>query len=128
MLAAPRELVACALDLLDAPPKALLFCVVFFGTSRLPTRSPPLAPPRFPPPPKLPEPAFDPPRFAPPAPVFAGRVLAVPPPRFGVVLPGRLFDPALLLNPCCCRAFACRLAAESPRVVPPYLVAVALLE
>src|SRR5580658_811766 len=111
MLEAPLcLLVRAALPLipLDAPPNALLFVALgVFGTCRLPTRSPPPLPPRF-----------APILFAPPP---AGRVdaFAPPPPRF-------------IEAGCCrawfCRALACRVAAESPRAVPPYWVAVARFE
>ena len=63
MLEAPRWLEACALLLLDAPPKALVLrAELLLGTCRLPMLFPPPPPPRF-------------------APKFPG-----PPPAFGVAL------------------------------------------
>jgi len=92
--------------LLEAPPKALPFRLELpwvLGILRLPTRSPPAAPaaPRFAPTPLVPGDA--PARFAPALPLRLAPVagcLPADPPEF-------------------CRAAACRVAAESPRVVPP---------
>src|SRR6267143_4228234 len=57
-----------------------------------------------------------------------------PPPRS--MLPACCLPPRSIAPPCCLppicpwfwRAFACRLDMESPRAVPPYLLAVALFE
>src|SRR5271166_6360386 len=115
MLEEPRELLARALlplMPLPAPPKALL--LVELGVLRtcwLPARSGPV--PRL----AFTLPAFAPPRFC------ASRVPALGP------VPAR-FEASRPPAGCCratfCRAFACRLAAESPRVVPPNLLAVPL--
>lgn len=106
MLDAPRALLAWALDLLDAPPKALVLRdALLLGTWRFPIL--------FPPPPL---------RFAP-------RLLVLAPARFA---PDELrllaLGCCLLLTLCCCRAFDCREDLESPRDVPPYWFAVALFE
>src|ERR1700745_3458734 len=103
MLEAPRLLLPRALDPLyprAPPPKASRCPPPLRERSRPPIRSapPPLA--LFPtpaPPPRLPMPA--------------------PPPRLLERLPP--------CRPNCCRALACRLLRESPRVVPPNLSAVA---
>src|SRR3984957_4203801 len=103
ILEEPRELLARAwLPLIpEAPPNALRFVALrFCDTCRLPTRSPP--PPRF----ISLVPALG------PAPRFAPRPAGCCPAR------GLEF----------CRALACRLDMESPRVVPPYRVAVAWSE
>ena len=111
MLDAPRELVAWALPLLDAPANALvLFDALLLGTCRLPILFPPV-PPRF---------ALISLGLAPEFEVDAR--LATDPFRFVAV--GCRMLPAA----CCCREFACLVAMESPRAVPPYFVAVALLE
>ncbi len=129
MLDAPRALLAWALALLDAPPKALVFRdASLLESCRLPILFPPLLL-----------------RFAS---VLLRRALGLEPARFAAGVPTLLgfapgFEPArfaavalrllalacgLLLNPCCCRAFACRVDMESPRAEPPYLFAVALSE
>src|SRR5262249_31314861 len=111
MLEAPRLLPERALDPLyplDPPPKASRFPPPLRDRSRLPIRSGPPPPARLPrpaPPPRLPAP---PARLPTPAP---------PPARLLARLP-----PCL---PSCCRALACRLVRESPRVVPPNRFAVA---
>jgi hypothetical protein len=130
MLDAPRVLVAWALALLDAPPKALVFREAsLLGICRLPILFPPLL--RFAP--VLPGlmPAFDPGRFADVAPLLFGRALAFEPARFAAELPRLpVFAPAFeagrfamvvprLFELVCWRAFACRVDAESPRAVPP---------
>src|SRR5246127_5011157 len=103
MLEAPRLLLPRALDPLyprEPPPKASRFPPPLRERSRPPIRSapPPLALfPKPAPPPRLPMPA--------------------PPPRLLERLPP--------CRPNCCRALACRLLRESPRVVPPNLSAVA---
>src|SRR5215469_16193308 len=116
MLEAPRELLARALlPLREEPPKASpLRDPPPADVLRLPTRSPP--PLRFPPlslvpalgrfPPRSPRSPSPPPRFAPLSPAPPAARLPTP--------------------PCCCRwrAFAWRFAMESPRAVPPYLLAV----
>ena len=104
MLDEPRALLAWVLALLDDPPKALVLRAALLPpeTCRLPILFPPPPLPRF-------------------APVLLGRVPAFEPARFAPVA-ARL--PALG----CCRAFAWRVDAEAPRVVPPYLFAVALFE
>lgn len=129
MLDAPRVLVAWALALLDAPPKALVFREAsLLGICRLPILFPLL---RFAP--VLPGlmPAFDAARFADVAPLLFGRALAFEPVRFAAELPKLpVFAPAFeagrfavgaprLFELACWRAFACRVDAESPRAVPP---------
>ena len=79
-------------------------------------------------------------RFVPAVPVLAGRAPVFALPRLApatpiLLVPDPLFELArfvegvlrlialgccLVLDPCCCRAFACRVDMESPRVVPPY--------
>ena len=108
MLVLPRELVAWALALFEAPPKALLLREAsLLETCRLPTLFPPLLA-RF---------GFD----------LLGRLVAFALGGFAALAP-RLFALVWGRLPACCRAFACRVDIESPRVVPPYLFAVALLE
>ena len=127
-LDAPRALLAWALALLDAPPKALAFREAsLLEIRRLPILFPP--------------PLF---RFAL---VLLGRAPGLEVARFAAELPALLgftpdepgrfmpgvlrlppLDCGLLLNPCCCRAFAWRVDMESPRAEPPYLFAVALSE
>ena len=107
MLVLPRELVAWALALLEAPPKALLLReALLLETCRLPTLFPPLLA-RF---------VFE----------LLGRFVAFALGRFAAF--PRLFELVWGRLLACCRAFACRVDIESPRVVPPYLFAVALLE
>ena len=115
MLDMPRLLLLRAAPPLvreEAPPKALLLLELgVLGTLRLPTRSPPaldLLEPR------LLAPVV--PRFAPRLPVLA----RFPVPRSIVPACGRLAWRETFW-----RAFAWRLATESPRVVPPNLFAVA---
>lgn len=156
VLEAPRALLAWALALFEAPPKALVFRdALLLGTCRLPILFPPLltrfapallalvpafVPARFPAPfPRFAlallgaAPAFAPARFPVPllrfAPMLFGLTPALAPARFPAVAP-RLFVPGccLLFDPCCCRAFACRVDIESPRAVPPYLLATCLFE
>ena len=87
---------------LDDPPNALrLLALGEFDTWRLPTRSPP-----------PPEPRFD---------CIVPALGLPPPPR----------DPPRSIVPACGplpRAGPCRLAPDSPRVAPPYLLAVARSE
>jgi hypothetical protein len=65
--------------------------------------------------------AFEPARFVPVAPVLLGRPAALEPVRsVAVVLRLLALGCCLVLDPCCCRAFACRVDMESPRAVPPY--------
>src|SRR3977135_1656910 len=104
MLEAPRLLLPRAFDPLyprEPPPKASRFPPPLRERFRLPMRSAP--PPRA----GLPEPPLPPPRL--PIPDPPARLLARLPP----------------CRPTCCRALACRLERESPRVVPPNLFAVA---
>lgn len=85
--------------------------------------APALEPPRFAAVAPLllaPAPAFDPPRFAAFTPVLFGLAPAFEPARFPAAVPWLLPLGCLVLNPCCCRAFACRVDMESPRVAPPY--------
>jgi len=126
MLEEPRLLFARALLPLyppEPPPNAERLLPPL-GILRLPTRSPPPPPDRLlalpaerlltpAPPARLPAPPAE--RSLTPAP--AARLPALPAER----LLGRL-PPSLDI---CCRALAWRLARESPRVVPPYLFAVA---
>src|SRR5271165_3904465 len=99
------------------PPNALrLVALGVLGTCRLPTRSPP---PRLPP--------------MPPAPRLSRVPAPGPAPRLAMSrLPAPGLVPRFPIPPagCCrawfCRALACRLAIESPRVVPPNLLAVFL--
>src|SRR5215469_11300697 len=120
MLEAPRELLARALPPLippEPPPKApppLEEPPEPDETLRLPTRSPPPPPPRFDPKPLAPSD----PRL--PAPDCR------PPPRS--MLPACAPCPRPPSCPWFWRALAWRLPMESPRAVPPYLLAVALLE
>ncbi len=89
------------LPLLPDPPNALLLLPLgLFGTRWLPTRSPP---PRLPP--TLPEPRLP-----------MSRV-----PALGVRFPK---VPACCCRPTFCRALAWRFCIDSPRVVPPYWLAV----
>src|SRR5580704_5684049 len=89
-LDAPRAPLACALALLDAPPKALEFrdALLLLGICRLPTLFPP------------PLPRFAAILLAPPlarfAPVLAGRAAAFEPDRFAPAVP-RLFAPVCLV-------------------------------
>jgi hypothetical protein len=113
MLEPPRLLLVRALDPsyprepLDPPPKASLFPPPPRETSRLPIRSAPPPPVRFPAP------------TPPPALLLTPAPSPVRPP------PGRLLARLPPCRPSCCRALVCRLARESPRVVPPNLSAVA---
>jgi hypothetical protein len=110
MLEAPRELLARARLALEAPPEAPLKALppprdeLLCGMLRLPTRSPP-------PEERLALVLPEPPRFA--------LVLLAPPVRDGA---WRLDAEELL------RAWDCRVDAEPPRVLPPYLLAVLALE
>jgi hypothetical protein len=106
----PRWLLLRAAPLLgrplEAPPKALRFCPEapwLLGMLRLPTRSLP--------------PALDVPGFAP-----ARLVADEAPARLAPALPFRLAPVAGCVRadaPLFCRAADCRVATESPRVVPP---------
>src|SRR5260370_8995660 len=97
----PRELLARAwfpLMPAEAPPNALRFVALGVrDTSRLPTRSAP------------------PPRFISLVPALG------PAPRFDISRPPPPAGCCRGCAPAFCRAFASRLAMESPRVVPPNL-------